>query len=221
MRTNACSCITRQQQDDADGGTGFHTTPIQLWQEQAIQSDQHVHPFDGLTALHLVYPISDSGRVIGHLYVRSSLHELQEALVYQLSVLLGSSGIALGLAYLLARRVQRQIASPLLNLVETMQAAERGDYSRRADVTSDDEIGTLMHGYNGMLAKIEQREQELARQHERAGAQVVERTKSLAEANKTLRQAMNDSVEACRIAEAASKAKSEFLARMSHETARP
>ena len=32
-------------------------------------------------------------------------------------------------------------AGPLSELVETMSAAERGDYSRRARVTSDDEIG--------------------------------------------------------------------------------
>ena len=63
-------------------------------------------------------------------------------MIFQLSVLLGTSVIALAFAYLLAHRVQRQIAAPLMNLVDTMRAAERGDYRARAQVTRDDEIGT-------------------------------------------------------------------------------
>src|SRR5881394_1704189 len=41
-------------------------TPEQDWQQQAIKSDKHQHRFDGLNALHLVYPITDQGKVIGH-----------------------------------------------------------------------------------------------------------------------------------------------------------
>jgi signal transduction histidine kinase/DNA-binding response OmpR family regulator len=201
--------------------TSGELSPIQKWQQEAIQSSAHQHRFDGLTALHLVYPISDNGTLIGHLYVRANLSELQEKLLVQLGILLGSSVLAFAFAYLLASRVQRQIASPLQELMETMQSAEGGDYSRRAKATSDDEIGQLMRGFNMMLGQIESREQELAKQHGYLEAQVAERTRSLADANKTLRQAMNDSVEACRTAEAASRAKSEFLARMSHEIRTP
>jgi signal transduction histidine kinase/DNA-binding response OmpR family regulator len=202
-------------------GASGELSATQKWQEEAIQSSAHQHRFDGLSALHLVYPISDGGKLIGHLYVRANLEELKETLLAQLAIMLGSSVVAFAFAYLLASRVQRQIAGPLSELVATMSAAERGDYSRRAKVTSDDEIGHLMRGFNMMLEQIESREQELAKQHGYLEAQVAERTRNLADANKTLRQAMNDSVEACRTAEAASRAKSEFLARMSHEIRTP
>ena len=56
--------------------TGPDLTPLQRWQEDAIHSDKPEHRFDGLTALHMIYPIRDEGKIVGYLYVRSSLIEL-------------------------------------------------------------------------------------------------------------------------------------------------
>ena len=86
------------------------------------QSGMHQHRFDGLTALHLVYPITDQGQVIGHLYVRANLSELQEradrAARHPARQLGGRRS---RIAYLLARRVQHQIAAPLMHLVDVMR----------------------------------------------------------------------------------------------------
>src|SRR5262249_10066420 len=73
-------------------------SPLQQWQSRAIESTDHQHRFDGLDALHLVYPITDQGKLIGHLYVRANLSELKEAIIMQLGILLGSSAVAFALA---------------------------------------------------------------------------------------------------------------------------
>ena len=64
--------------------------------------------------------------------------------------------LMLGLALWLASRWQRVVADPVLELAATARrVSERGDYSARATRRSDDEIGTLVDGFNEMLEQIE------------------------------------------------------------------
>ena len=77
---------------------------------------------------------------------------------------------AIALAFLLSRRLAR----PLEVLAESTHAVASGDFSRRAPVTSQDEMGLLTHSFNSMTeqlddarkaAEIHRSELELANAH--------------------------------------------------------
>ena len=57
---------------------------------------------------------------------------------------------AIALAFLLSRRLSK----PLAVLAEGTQAVARGDFSRRAQVTSRDELGILTHSFNSMTQQL-------------------------------------------------------------------
>jgi nitrogen fixation/metabolism regulation signal transduction histidine kinase len=57
---------------------------------------------------------------------------------------------AIALAFLLSRRLSK----PLAVLAEGTQAVARGDFSRRAPVTSRDELGTLTQSFNSMTEQL-------------------------------------------------------------------
>ena len=63
--------------------------------------------------------------------------------------------LAVAAAILTSARMQRSIASPLLQLADTARAiSTTRNYSLRAMPASDDEIGTVMRAFNEMLDRM-------------------------------------------------------------------
>ncbi|MGQ0509864.1 MAG: ATP-binding protein [Betaproteobacteria bacterium] len=60
--------------------------------------------------------------------------------------------VAIALAVLLADR----LSQPLANLAQATQAVARGDFSRRAPVTSRDELGVLTESFNSMTRQLDE-----------------------------------------------------------------
>jgi len=160
-------------------------------------------------------PIKLSGKVIGAVYIESDMEAMYTRLRWYVGgiifVLLASPFVA----FFLASRVQRLISDPILELVRaTKVVSQDRNYALRLDVTTEDEIGQLVSGFNEMLTQIEQRDEELQRNRENLEEQVAARTGELLSANVQLENAK-------KIAEAASLAKGEFVANMSHEIRTP
>jgi len=63
--------------------------------------------------------------------------------------------MALFIAVAVAATQSGLLAEPLANLAQATQAVARGDFSRRAPVTSRDELGVLIESFNSMTRQLE------------------------------------------------------------------
>ncbi len=113
--------------------------------------------------LILCLPVTLEQKQIGNLSLCFDFRAMQRDFVRPyLMILCGSLFLSVLLTLALSERLQRVISVPIHQLADTARAiAERKDYSVRATVRRQDELGTLTEAFNHMLARIEEQDQVL------------------------------------------------------------
>ena len=112
--------------------------------------------------LHVFHRIELHGQILGTVYVESDMrqwHERFKSYTGIIAVLmLGAALVAL----LLSSWLQRMISRPILGLQETMRSVSaQQSFALRAVKSNDDEVGSLIDGFNAMLAEIQTRDSAL------------------------------------------------------------
>jgi len=183
-----------------------------LLDKSPLTEDDHCFSLDHLG---LSRPILLDGARIGTVYIQSDLGHLYSRLKTLGIAILALLGQAFILAYLLSRPLQRLVTRPIAHLVDMMKKVSSSkDFSVRAERNSNDEIGILVDGFNEMLEELESHQQKLAEYQEGLEETIAQRTTELKRRNRELQIAKKR-------AEAASLAKSHFLANISHEIRTP
>lgn len=129
------------------------------------------------------------------------------------------SGLILLIA--IAMLLNQSITTNIVNLTEVAKELQGGNWKKRAQINSNDELGLLAETFNTMADRIRSLVENLEQQ-------VAERTEALVLSNQQLQQevcdrqkAQEEAHKSQKNAEIANKAKSEFLANMSHELRTP
>ena len=140
--------------------------------------------FGGATPDGTIYqtmsPIQDKGRTIGRLYAGTSLQTANAdaadarkriAFVTFLTFILGTVAVF---------ALSTVITGPLQRIVETTEDIAAGDFSKRAAVTSDDEVGNLARSFNGMVDRVASAYSQLEELNRTLETRVADRTRELA-----------------------------------------
>jgi two-component system, sensor histidine kinase len=111
------------------------------------------HAFDG-EWLDLRQSIQHKGERLGTMYLRAR-YDVVPRLWDYLAILFVASLASLGLASLVARRLQHTVTDPILAVADVARdVVQQRNYALRAVKTTYDEVGALVDAFNNMLGEL-------------------------------------------------------------------
>ena len=174
--TKGGDIFARYQRDTAKGN---YQTPLP-------EKDGYSFGFNHLSLFHSII-VND--KYIGKLYLESDLKELYVRLIWFACSALIVVVIAFSGAFLLLSKLQQSITMPIFDLVNVMKTISKDkDYTMRAEIYSEDEMGSLARGFNEMLEHIQNRDMELDQHRKHLETLVLSRTTDLESTNKQLQE---------------------------------
>jgi PAS domain S-box-containing protein len=161
--------FTAYQRDPAKGGA-----PPARAEASGVTIDSNT--------IRVFYRIAPREQTLGTFYLESDMRVWRDRLIrYTGIVLLLMCGAAL-IAFLVSSQLQRVISEPIVELEQAMRTVStQKNFGLRVRKRGNDEIGTLIDGFNAMLLETQRRDTALQRANETLSARTRELEQQMAE----------------------------------------
>ncbi|MCL6635344.1 MAG: cell wall metabolism sensor histidine kinase WalK [Peptococcaceae bacterium] len=140
--------------------TGHHDIPLKEPELQSVLQGKAIsyrgpYHFLGTDVLTVAVPLYQEGRVTGTVMLSAPLAPIEERIAELQRVTRYAGLVGIILATFLSLLFSRTLSRPLLNMNQAARAMARGDYSRRIEVKSKDEMGLLAESLNSLATKLQ------------------------------------------------------------------
>ena len=162
--------------------------------QQAIENQAYTQTFEypkgvdkitGLAYLNHDFFKWTCGVSLSEEDIFSSVRELRTILIAVVS-------LTIFLVVILTFHIARKFSVPIKDLTRSAQQLAMGNLTRRAEVSSSDEIGRLAMSFNFMAESLEERSQQLTSLNKNLEEKVKARTRALEEANREMAEAYHE-----------------------------
>ena len=166
-------------------------TPRQVVQGGGRQIRPRAAVFGATTADGAIYqilaPVRYRGRTVGQLFTGMSLGRANADAAESRATIAGLTLVAFILGTLAVFALSTFITGPLHRIVETTEDIAAGDFSKRANITSEDEVGHLARSFNRMVDRVGAAYAQLEDLNRTLETRVVDRTRELAASEERFR----------------------------------
>lgn len=111
---------------------------------------------------YLAVPLASRGSTTGLIYLGGSLKSVDSTLNQIKLTLITGSTIVLAIGLVLGLILTGTITAPILEVTKTAEKMARGDFTRKIQVVSGDEIGQLGHSFNYLSTRLSQNLEEIS-----------------------------------------------------------
>lgn len=132
--------------------------PVDLLKSNKLQTGQtvHIQPLD--TSLGLIYdiaaPVLLDKNILSEVHIGIPHNNIQEAVVRINLILLAATMLIVLIGIFLVYKISSFVTRPVSKLVAATQSIQKGDFSVKIDIKTEDEIGQLASAFNEMAYRL-------------------------------------------------------------------